>query len=96
MDVDADWFRQALDHVLRAYGKASVRGLDDQGQERIWRSQDGGTVPMRARIESDEDVSEPPVDELVATFEGVDDDQILRADTVDLEPTEDSSDERPA
>ena len=36
VDPNADLFRQAVNHVLRGYGRATVQGVDGQGEESTW------------------------------------------------------------
>jgi hypothetical protein len=52
VDVDSDLFTQALDHVLRDYGRASLRALDRQGDETVWVKLKGriGNVIAQRRI----------------------------------------------
>jgi hypothetical protein len=54
IDVGSDLFTQALDHVLRGYGRASLRALDWQGAESIWVKLKGyvGSVLARRRREA--------------------------------------------
>ncbi|GAB20710.1 hypothetical protein GOEFS_124_00420 [Gordonia effusa NBRC 100432] len=37
VDDDSDLYRQALDHVMRNYGRATITGIDGAGQESKWR-----------------------------------------------------------
>lgn len=60
VNTEGTIFQQAMDHVRRGYGKASVKGRDESGQESEWKSTDGGSVPFRARVESE---SEDRLDE---------------------------------
>lgn len=36
VDTESDLFQQALDHVLRNYGRASIEGMTAEGREGIW------------------------------------------------------------
>lgn len=37
VNLDADYFREALDHVIyHEYGKAKLRGIDHNGEESVW------------------------------------------------------------
>lgn len=51
VDTNADPFRQAMDHVLRDYGRASLRALDPQGEESVWVKARGrlGSVLIRRK-----------------------------------------------
>jgi hypothetical protein len=53
VDDRSPLFQQALDHVLRDYGRASVRGVDQQGAESLWVKLRGmiGSVTSRRRID---------------------------------------------
>ena len=64
-------FRQALDHVLRNYGRGIVRGEVD-GDESEWRSTNDGTVPYLTNITT-EDEEEVPEEELVPLLDDVGD-----------------------
>jgi hypothetical protein len=48
----ADLFRQALDHVRRNYGRGVIKGRDEAGLDTEWDSSNGGTMPVRRRVES--------------------------------------------
>jgi hypothetical protein len=54
VDTESTSFRQALDHVLRGYGTASLAALDRQGGESLWVRTKGlvGAVTSRRRIRS--------------------------------------------
>lgn len=69
VDEDSDFFRQALDHTLRNYGRAVIRG-ERNGDESEWRSAEAGTVPAIARIES-EDEQELPEEELAPLLDNI-------------------------
>lgn len=62
VDVRADLFIQALDHVLRDYGRASLRALDRQGAESVWVKLKGhvGSVVARRRREAVGNDDAPP------------------------------------
>jgi hypothetical protein len=53
INLDADLFKQSLDHVRRKYGRGVIRGRDDAGIETEWDSSRGGTVPVRRRVSSE-------------------------------------------
>jgi hypothetical protein len=48
----AELFRQALDHVRRNYGRGVIKGRDEAGLDTEWDSSNGGTMPVRRRVES--------------------------------------------
>jgi len=54
IDVRSDLFLEALDHVLRDYGRVSLRALDRQGVESVWVKLKGhvGSVMARRRREA--------------------------------------------
>jgi hypothetical protein len=54
VDTESSAFRQALDHVLRGYGTATLAALDSQGGESLWVRTKGvfGAVTSRRRIRS--------------------------------------------
>ncbi len=66
-------FTQAMDHVRREYGAATVTGVDETGLLSEWKSSNGGMVPARSRIESESDEDEIPDDELLGSLQAVDD-----------------------
>lgn len=61
VDTDADLFRQALDHVLRDYGRGVVRGVDADRTESAWVKVKGliGSVISKRRIEAVGDEEAP-------------------------------------
>lgn len=62
IDTEADLFRQAVNHVLRDYGRAAVHGVDREGEESTWVKIKGmaGSVTSRLRLRR---VGEPEVAE---------------------------------
>ncbi len=62
IDPDADLFRQAVDHVLRDYGRAAIHGVDHDGEESTWVKVKGmvASVTARRRVRS---VGEPEIPE---------------------------------
>jgi hypothetical protein len=54
IDADADLFRQAVDHVLRDYGRAAIHGVDQDGEESTWVKVKGtiASVTARRRVKS--------------------------------------------
>jgi hypothetical protein len=70
VDTESPAFRQALDHVLRGYGTASLIALDRQGGESLWVRTRGliGAVTSRRRIRSVGD-EEAPVSALREAME---------------------------
>lgn len=69
LNTSGSLFRQALDHVLRDYGRAVVRGVDAFENETEWVSVAGGTIPVRAEVVSSTDQDEVPEQDLVSAFE---------------------------
>lgn len=69
IDPDADLFRQAVDHVLREYGRAAIHGLDHEGEETTWVKVKGmvASVTARRRVRA---TGEPeiPEEELVGVL----------------------------
>ncbi len=67
LDVQSDWFLQAMDHARQGYGKADVSGTDKTtGEEsKFSLTERGGVVPAVARIPaSDETSSEVSIEAL--------------------------------
>jgi len=66
--TDSDWFRQAMTHVRRGYGKASVTGpeKDTGAKSRYQETKDGGKVPVVDRVPAEEGTYEVPAQELSA------------------------------
>lgn len=54
INTDDDLFRQAIDHVLRDYGRATVEGVTPEGRETIWLKIKGlsASVIVRQTIRS--------------------------------------------
>lgn len=88
VDTESTAFRQALDHVLRGYGTASIAALDRQGGESLWVRTRGilGAVTSRRRIRSlggdeaplpvlQEALRQSPVGALTASLSDGDDDE---------------------
>lgn len=52
VNLDSELFTQAMDHVLRDYGRASIQALDPAGEESTWVKLRGriGNVLARRRI----------------------------------------------
>jgi hypothetical protein len=69
LNTDGDLFRQALDHSLRSYGRAVVRGVDAHENETEWDSDGGGTIPVRAEVVSGTEQDEVPVEDLLQAFD---------------------------
>lgn len=69
IDPDADLFRQAVDHVLRDYGRAAIHGVDYEGEESTWVKIKGmvASVTARRRVRA---IGEPeiPEEELVGVL----------------------------
>jgi hypothetical protein len=60
-------FRQALDHVRRNYGRGVIKGRDEAGLDTEWDSSNGGTMPVRRRVESPAE-GEIEEDDLIQTL----------------------------
>ena len=71
VDADADLFRQAVDHVLREYGRAAIHGLDGQGEESTWVKVKGMvasvTARQRRRVVGPPEVPEPVLLEVLSS-----------------------------
>lgn len=54
VDADSDLFKQAVDHVLRDYGRAAIHGVDNTGEESTWVKLKGmvASVTARRRVSS--------------------------------------------
>lgn len=71
VNIGADVFREALDHVTRDYGKAKIIGLDREGSESTWvklRGMNGRVAQKRTRrgfgtVQAPEDVLREVLDE---------------------------------
>lgn len=50
IDPDAELFRQAVNHVLREYGRAAVQGQDSDGTESTWVKVKGVAASVTARV----------------------------------------------
>ncbi|WP_032380062.1 hypothetical protein [Rhodococcoides fascians] len=50
VDTSSDVFEQALDHVLRDYGKATLTGVDDDGNESVWTKAKRVVARIPARV----------------------------------------------
>jgi len=52
INTDADLFRQAVNHVLRDYGRAAIHGVDPRGEESTWVKLKGmvGSVTARLKV----------------------------------------------
>lgn len=70
INQDADLFRQAVNHVLREYGRAAIHGVDPRGEESTWVKLKGmaGSVTARLKVRS---VGPPEIaeSELVSVLE---------------------------
>lgn len=62
LNTDSQIFQQAMDHVLRDYGKASVNGVDKQGAETVWTRLKGsvGSRVFKRRIQEVGPPEAPP------------------------------------
>lgn len=69
VDTDSDLFRQALNHVIREYGRAAVHGVGANEDESTWVKVKGMPGSVTARIKR-QAVGEPeiPETELVAAL----------------------------
>jgi hypothetical protein len=65
LNTQGNLFQQALDHVLRRYGRAVVRGVDARDRETEWDSMGGGTMPVKAELEVAGEPDEVPTEALV-------------------------------
>jgi hypothetical protein len=69
VNTDDDLFRQALDHVLREYGRAAVDGQTAEGRESTWVKVKGMAASVMARLivsaVGDEEI---PEEELVSVL----------------------------
>jgi hypothetical protein len=50
LDADHDLFQQALDHVIREYGRAAVHGVDVAGHESTWVKVKGALAVVAAKV----------------------------------------------
>jgi hypothetical protein len=50
IDTDSDVFRQALDHVLRDYGSATLTGVDSQGAQSVFVKVRDAVSRLSARV----------------------------------------------
>ncbi len=67
IDVDSDWFKQAIDHVRQGYGGATLVGPDrNTGEEsRFVETPDvGGTVRVIDRVIASDDTREVSIEDL--------------------------------
>ena len=62
INTDADLFRQAVNHVLRDYGRAAIHGVDPQGEESTWVKLKGmvGSVTSRLKVRA---IGQPEIEE---------------------------------
>lgn len=65
IDTESDPFRQALDHVERKYGRATITGLDDNDSETVWAKMKGAAARTLARVKTRGTGPQASVDELV-------------------------------
>ena len=68
IDIQSDWFRQAMDHVRFGYGRADVAGPEKgTGTESHFvETSKGGAIPVINRVPAEEDAYEVTVDDLAA------------------------------
>ncbi|WP_278314340.1 hypothetical protein [Lolliginicoccus levis] len=52
VSTTSDPFEQAMDHVLRGYGKATLTGIDEEGNESIWTKAKRAASRIPARVKS--------------------------------------------
>ena len=66
IDIESDWFRQAMDHIRQGYGKATLTGIDrDTGnQSQFVETIDGGSVPIIDRVRGREESLEATTEDL--------------------------------
>jgi hypothetical protein len=70
VNTDDDFFRQALDHVLRNYGRAAVDGQTAEGRESTWVKVKGMAASVMARLTmSAVGAEEIPEEELVSVLQ---------------------------
>ncbi|MEU2004492.1 hypothetical protein ACH47B_26175 [Rhodococcus sp. NPDC019627] len=68
IDTDSEPFQQALDHVTRNYGRATLTGIDDKNDETIWTKIKGTASKTLARVRTRGSGPQATEDELMAAI----------------------------
>jgi len=68
IETDSEPFRQALDHVIKNYGRATIAGIDENNTETVWTKLKGAASRTLARVKSRGPGPQASVTELVSAI----------------------------